>query len=114
MKLRAIAIVIAIMSAGVIGCVSAQASIHQTTQVIREKLVVTDPNSNSGNQLDVEDKNGAPMFWVNMFGAQSGAEPVCAMDFNLQPVICLGGKFGSYGVKPEIVYYRNGKVWKIR
>jgi len=81
---------------------------------VHGKLLVQDPHSDTGNQLLVNDKNGAPMFWVNMFGAQSGAEPVCAMDFKLRPVICLGGKYGQYGVTPQIVYYRSGKIWKIR
>lgn len=83
------------------------------TLTVNGKLVVRDPGSDHGNQFTVEDKNGAPMFWINMFGAQSGAEPVCAMNFNLQPVICLGGRYGQYGVTPEIVYYNNGKVTAI-
>ena len=78
------------------------------TLTVHGKLVVQDPGSDHGNQLTVLDKNGAPMWWVNMFGAQSGGEPVCAMDLHLRPVICLGGPFGEYGVKPEIVYYSDG------
>lgn len=83
------------------------------TLTIHGKLIVQDPGSNHGNQFAVLDKNGAPMWWVNMFGAQSGAEPVCAMDFKLRPVICLGGKFGQYGATPEIVYYSQGKIVKV-
>lgn len=81
---------------------------------IHGKLVVRDPGSDKGNQFLVEDKNGAPMFWVNMFGAQSGGEPVCAMGLNLRPVICLGGRFGRYGVSAEVVYYNAaGRIVRI-
>ena len=83
------------------------------TLTIHGKLVVQDPGSDHGNQLTVLDKNGAPMWWVNMFGAQSGGEPVCAMDLHLRPVICLGGPFGEYGVKPEIVYYSDGHLVRV-
>lgn len=91
----------------------AVACIAGSTLTVHGKLAVQDPGSDHGNQLAVLDKNGAPMFWVNMFGAQSGAEPVCAMGFDLRPVICLGGPFGGYGVKPEIVYYSAGQVVRV-
>ena len=92
---------------------AAIAAIASGTLTIHGKMVIQDPGSNHGNQFLVEDKNGAPMFWVNMFGAQSGGEPVCAMNLKLQPVICLGGKFGQYGVSPVIVTYTNGKVERV-
>lgn len=81
---------------------------------IHGKLVVRDPGSDRGNQFLVEDKNGAPMLWDNMFGLQSGGEPVCAMGLNLKPVICLGGRFGQYGVTAEVVYYNaSGRIVRI-
>lgn len=88
-------------------------AISAGTLTIHANLTVRQPAKGCGNVIEADDYHGAPMFWVNCAGAQSGAEPFCAMNFNLQPVICLGGKFGQYGVTPEIVYYNNGKITAI-
>ena len=80
---------------------------------VRGQLVVRETTRTCGNAETLEDYHGAPMWWVNCYGAQSGAEPVCAMDFRLHPVSCLGGPFGEYGVKPEIVLYKNGKIVRV-
>ena len=94
-----------------IGCAAGAATAGGGgTQVILEKLVVQDPQSDTGNQLLVNDKNGAPMFWVNMFGAQSGGEPFCTTDLHLQPVACFGAsQYGQYGSTPDVVLYLGGK-----
>lgn len=84
-------------------------AIAGTTLTIHANLDVRQPAKGCGNVIEADDYHGAPMFWVNCAGAQSGAEPVCAMDFHLRPVVCLGGPFGEYGVKPEIVYYSAGR-----
>lgn len=80
---------------------------------VHGRLLVREQGPTCANAEELDDYHGAPMWWVNCFGAQSGAEPVCAMGFHLEPVACLGGPFGEYGVKPEIVLYHNGKVWKV-
>ena len=88
-------------------------SIVGATLTIHGQLRVQETVKTCGNVAEFDDYQGAPMFWVNCAGAQSGAEPVCAMDFQLRPVICLGGKFGQYGATPEIVYYHDGVIVRI-
>lgn len=83
------------------------------TLTVSGQLVVREQGPTCGNAEILEDYHGAPMWWVNCYGAQSGAEPVCAMGFHLEPVACLGGPYGEYGVKPEVVLYRNGKIWRV-
>lgn len=78
------------------------------TTCIRSKLLVQDPNSNTPNQFLVEDKNQAPMFWVNVGGAQSGGTPVCVMSLSLEPEACLGGPFtpsNDQGAESAVTLY---------
>lgn len=111
MKRRILAVVALLAAVFVTACAGVVAAGAGTgVQVIREKVVVLDPGSDKGNQLEVDDKNGAPMFWVNMFGAQSGGEPFCTTDLHLQPVTCLGVReYGQYGSTPAVVLYVGGK-----
>jgi hypothetical protein len=79
------------------------------------KVIIQDPASSTDkpdpNQLEVLDKNGAPMFWVNVGGAWSGGEPVCVTNLRLRPVACIGGPAGSYGGQASITLYgRAGPV----
>jgi hypothetical protein len=60
------------------------------------------------NPFLITDHNNAPMFWINLFGAFSGGEPVCVTGLRLQPVACLGGPLGSYGGRPVVVLYGPG------
>ena len=107
-----VALVGAVFGAG--AGVAAGAAGGGGTRVILEKLVVQDPGSDKGNQFEVDDKNAAAMFWVNMFGAQSGGEPFCTIDVThgkpWKPTGCLGAsQFGQYGSTPAVVLYDRGK-----
>jgi len=81
-----------------------------STTTVTGRLVVRDDGRDGyGSQLLVEDRNGAPMFWVNVFGAQSGGEPFCVTDLRLRPVACLGGPLGSYGGQASFTLYWHGR-----
>jgi hypothetical protein len=109
-----------VLAAGVTGAVlvtvptSAAPARHATAApcpagytCINTHLLVRDPGTGSGyaNQLLVEDRNGAPMLWVSLFGLYSGGEPVCVTGLRLQPLACIGGPQGSYGGRPVVVLY---------
>ena len=76
---------------------------------ITGKLLLRDPGSDTTSQLLVEDKNGAPMAWVNVFGLYSGGEPVCVTGLRLQPLACIGGPQGSYGGQAAVTLYAGGR-----
>lgn len=69
------------------------------------KLIVRDPGSDTPNQALFEDKNGAPMFWINYGGAWSGGEPVCVVGLHLQRLVCMGI---GYGGSPTVTFYGPG------
>jgi len=94
----------------IIAAVACALTVAGSTTTVTGKLVVRDPGSDHGNQVLVEDKNGAPMFWVNVFGAFSGGEPVCVTDLALRPVACIGGPLGSYGGESSVTLYRDGRA----
>jgi hypothetical protein len=81
-----------------------------TTTIPGHLIIRDDGHDGYTSQLLVEDKNGAPMFWVNVFGAQSGGEPVCVTGLRLQPLACIGGPAGSYGGQASVTLYLNGRA----
>jgi hypothetical protein len=83
------------------------------TTCVREKVIIQDPESDTPNQFLVEDKNRAPMFWVNLGGAASGGEPVCVVNLHLSPIACIGGPWGNYGGQPVLTLYSHGKAYSL-
>ena len=79
------------------------------TTCMTGKLLLRDPGSDTVSQILVEDKNGAPMLWVNVFGLYSGGEPVCNTGLDLQPRTCIGGAQGSYGGQALLTLYAGGR-----
>ena len=53
---------------------AASTACPQDMTCITGKLQVRDPGSDTGPQFTVEDKNGAPMAWVNLYGLYSGGD----------------------------------------
>jgi len=62
------------------------------------KVIIQDTGSDSvipnPNQFLVLDKNGAPMFWINVGGAFSGGTDVCVTSLTLRNVSCLTASGG--------------------
>ena len=75
------------------------------------KLLVRDPGSDTPHQLLVEDKSGAPMFWVDYGGAWSGGEPVCVVSLHLERLACLGGY--DYGGQAVVTLYAHGRAYSL-
>jgi hypothetical protein len=74
--LLAVALVFAVSSVIIldIGTGHASTACPQDMTCITGKLQVRDPGSDTGPQFTVEDKNGAPMAWVNLYGLYSGGD----------------------------------------
>ena len=77
------------------------------------KLLIRDPGSDTPHQFLVEDKSGAPMFWVDYGGAWSGGEPVCVVGLHLEALACLGGPEGNYGGEAVVTLYANGRAYSL-
>lgn len=93
--------------------VSAAVPCADNTTCMSGALAVQDPQSDEfpRNQLVVSDKDNAPMFWVNVGGAWSAANPFCVTDLSiLKPVICVGGPVANGQGEPVVTFYTNGKV----